>query len=86
VLLTLAGSGVAALTLMACYGSAVCRSGTGVGCGTPLPNVDLLPDGGMPHGVQYCGVPDGGTPVPCDEADGGPDAGSPDGGDLDAGP
>ncbi len=79
--LCVAGAGVAALTLMACYGAAPCTGGTF--CGGPPPttgSTGILPDGGHGVAIQYCGLPDGGTPIPCDELDGGND-----GGELDAG-
>jgi hypothetical protein len=73
-----AGSGLAMLTLMACYGAGP------LGKPTPSPSPgpsSLLPDGGKVRITQYCGLPDGGTPVPCDELD----AGASDGGASDGG-
>jgi hypothetical protein len=50
--------------------------------GPPRGGASTGSTGGSPGGgVQYCGIPDGGTPIPCNELDGGnPDGGPKDGG------
>jgi hypothetical protein len=88
--LLLAGSGLAILAFgnVACgssgvAGVTVCEPGLCGPVGTPVQIDEDGGDGGS-VAVQYCGLPDGGTPVPC-YPDGGhvdpePDAGPTDGG------
>ncbi len=91
--LLLAGAGLTALSFsqtVACGGPAgttVCPAST-PGCSGGFGSTSGF--GGTTGGttgsigsttgqaIQYCGLPDGGTPIPCDELDGGD--GSPDGG------
>lgn len=87
---TVAGSGLASLTLMACYGSAPCNGTKGCVDVEPTP-AGLLPDGGdagVEPTYQYCRPTADSGVVPC-WPDGGAvqfnDAGSTDGGQTDGG-
>jgi hypothetical protein len=80
--LLIAGAGLAAVnftTSLACVGGKVAGGGPCIGCGPTGKPVETTggTTGTSGGAVQYCGLPDGGTPIPCSELDGGSEDGGP---------
>lgn len=61
-------------------GGGITVGGTGGGNGFGGTSASTAGTGGTTGAIQYCGLPDAGTPIPCSELDGGTGHPGPDGG------